>query len=257
MRLGTCLLAAAFVGTLAFVVWACSGGEDEGTGGAGDCGACAGPGLQCCPVGQSSVCLNTNADLQNCGACGEKCDALKANRCESGACRCGSTPACGAGTTCCEDEAGFAACADFQVSRDHCGGCGNKCDDDETCQGGQCLCNGATCQPDEKCCGGTCVKVQVDNGNCGNCGNSCGAGTTCTGGMCKCTSDQGCGGGETMKCCGGECVDVCTSSMNCGYCGRKCTGSFPCFVGMCFEIDEDAGVPDEDAGPPPSCGFPM
>ncbi|KAJ6263866.1 Efflux pump dotC [Drechslerella dactyloides] len=189
-------------------------------------------------------------DNNNCGTCGNKCDAGKS--CCGGTCKaltdndncgtCGNK--CGVGKSCCGGT------CKALTDNDNCGTCGNKCDTGKSCCGGTCKaltdnnnCGtcGNKCDAGKSCCGGIC-KALTDNDNCGRCGNKCGYGETCCGGTCKALTDNDncgrcgnkCGYGET--CCGGSCKKVSefwSDENNCGRCGNKCDYGETCCGGSC------------------------
>jgi len=172
--------------------------------------------------------------MNNCGSCGNRCDATRADSCSGGACHCGTGAACAAGQTCCGG-----VCADLAHDANHCLGCSNICDRNkaDSCNSG-CRCgSGAACGTGQTCCGGACVDTSTNTSNCGACGRSCGSGTnSCLTGTCSCGTHVGaCSGGQT--CCpnnGNTCYDLSSSasSFNCGTCGHSCLGD-PCSGGTC------------------------
>jgi hypothetical protein len=214
------------------VLFACGGGGSGG-GNVGGCGPCNSPN-ECCEIGNNSFCINTTADLQHCGTCGDACDSTKADRCAAGGCACGSGPECGDGRGCCDG-----VCADTQSDSMNCGGCGLACGQGTTCSGGQCLCEGVACGPGESCCNGTCANTQTDPNNCGVCGTECsGEASACNNGLCGCSGGGGgvcpSGDGVVAQCCeGAGCVDICMDANNCGACGNVCALG-ACFFGACL-----------------------
>lgn len=132
-------------------------------------------------------------------------------------------------------------CTNFDVDKQHCGGCGNPpCGFDEYCYGGNCISNtgdGSTCSEDcndttRVCCQGRCVGLGFDDGNCGGCGVQCGPGTSCCWGRCVNTRSDPrfCGGcadeGNGQKCLpdevchNGRCRDKCPEPLR--QCGQSC-----------------------------------
>ncbi|MDQ3034712.1 MAG: hypothetical protein M3Y87_20040, partial [Myxococcota bacterium] len=85
-------------------------------------------GSVCVSQSGSFACVNTQTDINNCGAIGNAC--AMGESCMSGVCQCGSTgAACTAGQACCGG-----ACIDSQTDAMNCGGCGVACAGDESCQ---------------------------------------------------------------------------------------------------------------------------
>jgi hypothetical protein len=163
-----------------------------------NCGTCGNR----CPAGQvccGGSCTNTTNDNNHCGACGRGCP--DATRCNNAICmstgmpmagtpaagsgptggRSGSggagsggsgsggspgsqcSPACGAGTTCCNG-----ACVDLSSDPNNCNTCGNACE-----------------FADSGCCSGSCVNF-LDNQTCGACNKDCSL-LTDDGVTCSCT----------------------------------------------------------------------
>lgn len=113
-------------------------------------------------------------------------------------------------------------CVDTTRDSAHCGGCGNVCDEGETCSMGGCVCAGGFTR-----CGDTCVNLQESATSCGACGTVCGAEQVCDQGQCKVS----CADGKTQ--CGQSCVDLATSEAHCGACDRACTNATSCHAGTC------------------------
>ncbi len=125
-----------------------------------------------------SVCVETERDNLNCGACGNICGV--GTVCSSGACAVscqGSQVACGG------------ACVDPQTSPTFCGAtgtctgtqAGSSCASGQTCQGGACACLTAG----QVACGGACIDPRTSATHCGASGDCTGtaAGTTCASGQ--------------------------------------------------------------------------
>ncbi len=237
--------------------------------GDGTCGGTCDPNWQICCNGG---CMDSNTfewDQNNCGSCGNVCDA--SSSCDQGHCVCNpGTSDCGSG------------CVDILEDEANCGICGRACGAGEACVYGICepedptACGGA-CDVDEFCCTLTaapfeeCVNVQgmsYDANHCGGC-DPCGEGETCDSGTCNCSfmypgycsgvctdfespSDcGGCGiqcalneqcqemgmGGPQCVCPGEQCGGVCTLTMtneqNCGGCGNVCNAGEACAGGHC------------------------
>ncbi len=106
----------------------------------------------------------------------------------------------------------------------HCGGCGNACRADETCQDGQCSCaNDALVE-----CAGACVDLGSDVSHCGQCSSACGQEQVCSSGACVCPDAL-----QPDFCAGLGCLDLSSDSENCGACGEVCTLSRVCSAGEC------------------------
>ncbi len=99
----------------------------------------------CCPPapdGRTERCANLGRDFGDCGGCGQLCDALQANRCEAGLCRCGLDGDLCAGTetdVCCLDVFDVASCVDTTSDDLNCGGCNRRCGPFEDCRSGVCV----------------------------------------------------------------------------------------------------------------------
>lgn len=162
------------------------------------------------------VCVKTDTDEENCGACGNAC--ATGESCTAGSC---------APLACTGDEEICAgACANTMTDRTNCGSCGNACAAGETCTAGACASDCAA--PRERCTIDTasvCLDTSSDSAHCGSCDTVCPAGQTCSGGAC------GCDGSRTA--CGATCVDTTTDRTNCGSCGRTCAASETCRDGGC------------------------
>jgi hypothetical protein len=206
---------------------------------------CAGLVPDCC----DSVCTELVGDLNNCGACGNVCQASTGEN-EVALCVRSETDRAGHCTTACVD--GFTRCNEdgpcvALVSDDaNCGACGNVCAGNQRCCGGTCMnintdeanCGecGNACAPSSLCCGGKCKDVQSDPSNCGDCGNLCAVDEVCSGGQCalpacKANGDQ-CD--ENSDCCSGSCNgSVCVCSPGSFPAGGTCQTDANCCQGRC------------------------
>lgn len=90
------------------------------------------------------------------------------------------------------ETCGTILCIDQMRDRNHCGGCGQACDDGMICAEGQCL---DPCEAKETLCGASCVDLQDDLQHCGSCGHRCGPGSSCDAGVCTCGPRDAGGGG--------------------------------------------------------------
>jgi hypothetical protein len=197
----------------------------------------------CC---DGNRCVDLQSDEADCGACGNACAA--GERCSAGKCQCGTGPACGPGSLCCQD-----ACVPESAS--NCGTCGRVCEQNEACLNHACVCpnNGNQhCATGRCCMTAVCPQIETDNLNCGGCGvpctqvgyscvggmctqtgctAPCPAGETCVGTVCKCGSNPTCGAGQ--QCCSGTCYDTASDNAHCGGCATSCTNGNQCMDGMC------------------------
>jgi len=238
-----------------------------------------------CAPGQStcgtSCCVDLATDSQNCGACGNVCQA--GQTCVAGSC----SASCPAGLALCN-----AICTDLQTDRQNCGGCGDACPPGLVCDGGACElycvegfveCPGPTCVEDtnspDRCaadpctdtpvscadgqicdgtgncasscatgytdCDGECVDLESDEDHCGVCGTACdGFGELCRDGACAC--------GVAFGDCNADPGDGCETALrendqHCGACGNACGLNSRCSEGVCAchrgyaDCDGDAG----------------
>lgn len=142
----------------------------------GDGSVCRG-GVRMCVDGTWTECASAipSADLGHCGPDCAACPALRADRCQDGACSCAGGPVCPESKACCES-----GCADLDISTQHCGGCGNDCAARARhatggfCDGGRC--DYEECEPGYLDCDGDrengCEQEQ-DAAHCGGCAESC------------------------------------------------------------------------------------
>ena len=132
----------------------CAPGTEECRGGRVVCEGGTGPAAEACN-GADDDCDGRVDD-------GATCPGDQA--CEAGACRCpGLLPEdCGA------------QCVDPGTDPDNCGGCGNRCGDDEVCSGGRCVPRDEPCAAGLTRCGGSCVDLQTHALHCGRCWSQCG-----------------------------------------------------------------------------------
>lgn len=225
------------------------------------CQHCAGDVSRVCQTPTAFVCVDTQTDPQNCGACGVVCPS--GTTCEGGTCACdrGCETAgnCQVGGVSC-GQAGFGCvvvettseacfCADVQIGGFPTCATDQDCldffgpDSGAVCQSMQtwdCGCGEPRpnwcqrpcpvpleCPPGQTDCGGTCVDVQSDPVNCGGCGNYCPTGR-CAQGACACP--------DGLTDCGGSCVDLQADPNNCGACFVGCEEGADCAGGQCRGI---------------------
>ena len=203
-----------------------SGGDGPGVDSpAGDASLC-GPGTTLC----GGVCLSTNSDNKNCGACGNACKAGQV--CAAGKC----ALACPSGQQKCGGgDVGAPYCAKLQTDYQNCGACGKTCSAGQVCSSGACT---LSCPSGQQKCSGDagapyCATLTSDQQNCGACGTACQAGQICAAGICALSCPPG-----QFKCSGGDagaafCAKLSTDYQNCGACGNACKAGQICAAGVC------------------------
>jgi hypothetical protein len=174
------------------------------------------------------LCVYLDTDQNHCGACGRVCGAGEAcadSRCVRGTCG----ASCPDGFICCGtagSDAGGQYCSDPRWDQNNCGGCGQTCPGDKTCQAGVC-----SCGPLQIECNGTCVFPGNDADNCGGCGTRCPGGQRHCGGYPQ-PSCQPCETVGQIEC-AGRCVDTQNDQNHCGSCGQPCASNQACVEGRC------------------------
>jgi len=210
-----------------------------------------------CPTGESccdGACVNTVANVDNCGSCGKKCTMTGGTaKCVSGTC---AVATCDGLKGDCDGSFANFCEADLSSRVETCGTCSNKCpfvaNGTAKCTAGKC---GATCETNFADCDGDpfngCeAALKLDSKNCGACGAACTvSGTACSGGVCRiavCPAgkkdcdlnvDTGC---ET---------DITTSTSHCGDCNNPCVfsnGAGTCSSGVCTVTSCNTGYADCD-----------
>jgi hypothetical protein len=179
---------------------------------------------------------DTAGDINNCGACANKCPFVANGTAKCAAGKCGTT--CDTNFADCDGDP-FNGCeAALLLNSDHCGGCGMKCTISGTvCSGGVCVIG--SCPTGKKDCdknvGNGCeTDITTSNDHCGGCGMKCtfsnGAGA-CTSSTCTVTScTTGYSNCDMVGSNGCE-ARLATDVDNCGSCGNKCT--YPNAAGAC------------------------
>ncbi|MDC0680585.1 MXAN_6577-like cysteine-rich protein [Sorangium atrum] len=131
-------------------------------------------------------------------------------------------------------------CVELQANAEHCGACGDACEEGQRCVEGRCgeggggegggdigsgVGGGEGCREGQTDCSGRCVNVEIDPRNCGDCDVACAEGRVCADGSCACAGD--------LTECDGACVDVRSDRLNCGECGSSCAPAQQCVDGAC------------------------
>jgi alpha-tubulin suppressor-like RCC1 family protein len=197
-----------------------------------------------CPAGQTCCtggCINTQTNVENCGACGTTCSVPNATpACRAGACAVGM---CDEGYADCDGAASNGCEVDTRLTAAHCGGCGREC---AAVSGAVAACVASTCRStcvsgfgdcDMNAANGCEANLQGDVANCGACANACPTppnGTAaCAGGMCgvgMCRTGFGNCDRDPMNGCE---TNTNTSESNCGACGMACAMGLVCDAGRC------------------------
>lgn len=185
----------------------------------------------------SRSCVDLDTNVDHCGGCGERCAAPKNGWaiCEAGSCGVD----CDEGFEICDGE----LCVDLfegisiEDGIEHCGECGEVCDDPEdgssSCVDGSCE---FECDDGFEACDGECLPAAAfadDVEHCGGCGNTCPAPENalpaCDGGECdfRCEGD--------FERCGDECIDTERNPAHCGECDHPCDEDLVCAEGICEE----------------------
>jgi Cys-rich repeat protein len=183
-----------------------------------------------CPTGQQSCggqCVDVLSDAQNCGNCGNACNAGSA--CQAGTCACGTgMTLCGGGI------GGFGQCRDLQTDARSCGTCGNACPTGQLCDAGKCA-----CRTGETLCNGQCVDTSSDPNHCGGCDltKACAVGQACLAGKCVDGGATACADPTPDACTVAlrtACVNQQTDPLHCGGClNSACAGNEVCVAGNC------------------------
>jgi hypothetical protein len=190
---------------------------------------------------------NTQSDPNNCGACGNACQAGQV--CTGGVC------GCGPGQTLCGGT-----CVNTLNDPLNCGACGTSCGAG-VCDGGVCT---LTCEVTKRDCdnnlaNGCEVDITIDPNNCGGCGLTCGAGQSCVAGACTggqqlWPNGSPCASG--FACQSGFCTDGFCCNQACGGTCQACAGVLTGGVnGACGAILANTDPKDQCAATPQfTCG---
>ncbi len=190
---------------------------------------------------------DTTSDNNNCGSCGNVCNAPDNGSvaCVSGSCQI----TCNSEFTNCSGS-----CSNTLTDTNNCGLCGNVCAQGIPCVNGTC-----GCPEGQAACNGACTNTMADTGNCGGCGNVCNSGPNSTG-VCQSGSCQlSCSPG--YRDCDGNPNDGCETNTksdpnNCGACNFVCAvnhGTPSCANGLCGVAGCNAGFRDCDGNPNNGC----
>jgi hypothetical protein len=139
-------------------------------------------GETCCGQGEDARCIDLSNDPDNCGECGDQCDAGEGERrvavCRGGVCQ---APACEPGWDACNLSSPDDCTTDVTSSDVDCGMCGRVCpipNRADGCRDGRCVCGDdeRTCSGLETCCAGqactdlsTGARVEEGIARCGDC----------------------------------------------------------------------------------------
>jgi hypothetical protein len=211
----------------------------------GTCGYACDPGWKDCDGQAGNGCeVNTNTDLNNCGACGSTCSVPNGSAmCSAGSCIIASC------------NTGFADCnhspsdgCEVNTTNDvlNCGGCGAACSSNHgtpACTNSTCS---ITCNPGYQNCDGKAyngceVDVAGDPNNCGGCGKTCSNNhmltRTCAGGVCNGACANNFGDCDNNKLTNGCESDLRNNPDTCGGCGQSCSSNHmqtrTCTMGVC------------------------
>ncbi len=77
-------------------------------------------------------------------------------------------------------------CISTNTDIDNCGDCGESCEGEQACVGGECT---TECMGNLQLCDNACVDYSLDADHCGSCGNECADGEGCSDGECVPTAD--------------------------------------------------------------------
>lgn len=209
--------------------------------------ACAAGRLDCDTAApNTNGCETSKTSLDNCGACGTKCDTTTGSpSCDGTAC----SYACSPGKLDCDTAApNTNGCETSASSTLTCGGCGNKCNltnaSGATCDGSKC---GYTCSSGFGDCNATispntdgCETALNTTSNCSGCGLACNTTTgtpSCDGAKCSYACSAGrldCNASTAPNLDG--CESSSTNPATCGACGNACdttTGAPGCDGSKC------------------------
>ncbi len=183
--------------------------------------------------GYSTGCeTNTTSDIENCGACGQRCDMV-ANA--TGTCQAGSCGlVCATGFQDCDGHLDNGCETDTTSDAKHCGACNNAC----SIPNATAVCSSSACALDHCSSGfqdctsapGCETNVSTSVAHCGNCTTTCSnagaSSVSCSGGQCDapvCDSAHGNCDGKN----GNGCEADVTKPAACGSCTNACSSAEP------------------------------
>jgi hypothetical protein len=204
----------------------------------GICGNQCNAGEVCC----AGSCSNLLTDPNNCGSCGNACTVAHGwGVCWGGICKIGG---CNSPWADCNGIYADGCETDLSSNNNNCGACGHACGPTQLCCHSACMnlqnlqtdpanCGscGHACNPGEVCCAGSCANLLSDSKNCGACGKLCTGGQVCINGGCVCPMP--------LSYCNNICVNTNTDRNNCGGCDRICPPSQACCSGSCKDLTND------------------
>ncbi len=192
----------------------------------------------------SSVCVDTNTDARNCGACGNVCPTgvRGTPACVMGRC----TLTCTTGYGDCDGNPANGCETVTTTNVNHCGMCGNVClpgpSGAPLCTAGVCSisCAAGTGNCDGMAANGCETDTRTSVMNCGTCGNACPARanstSTCAAGLCGVVCASGFGNCNAVVTDGCE-ANLASDPLNCGACARRCAAATnataTCAMGTC------------------------
>ncbi len=211
-------------------------------------GDCKLAGQHCC----NSACIDTTADVNNCGGCGAKCVVPNGTPlCANSVCQVGS---CDKGFVDCNQKVADGCEANVSSDPNNCGRCFDACPANApVCTDGVCFPVVNSCpQPSQLQCNGVCTEVLSNVKDCGGCGLACmpyaNSTATCAMGLCSypCTPPWTSCVGEAN----GPCmINTDNDPGNCGGCGHVCAPGQMCIFGVCGTSDDGLSPRDFSMGP--------